>query len=163
MQKNYNIISEYQKVSSVYIFLSSQLFLFFFFAVWNCLIYLSNTLRLVGYLTCLDKYSTFWGECNKEIHSDALSFSTEKAAGRTLVCKGISMIALKCTLTLDSRELHNLIWRVLLYFIMIYGHSHLIHVMLSYRKHSLAHDDAVSGLFPIYHWQPALLFISAFS
>jgi len=47
--------------------------------------------------------------------------------------------------------------------------------MLSHRKYSLAHDDAVSGLFSIYHddavsglfsiyhWQPALLFISAFS
>jgi len=46
---------------------------------------------------------------------------------------------------------------------MINGHAHLIHVMLSHRKYSLAHDDAVSGLFSIYHWQPALLFISAFS
>lgn len=26
---------------------------------------------------------------------------------------------------------------------MIYGYAHLIHVMLSYRKHGLAHGDAV--------------------
>lgn len=57
--------------------------------------------------------------------------------------KGDIVITLKCTLTLDSRELHNLICRVLFFFIMIYGYALLIHVMLSYRKHSLAHDDAV--------------------
>lgn len=109
MQKNYNLKIISKRQSSILFCPLSYSSLSF--AVCNCFTLVTHCNM---YLTCLMQlqwlHSVALSEetaCNKEIHSDAFSFCRESCRQDVIVCKGTLVITFKCTLTLDSRQLHN--------------------------------------------------------